>query len=94
MTLDETQRTQTQQDFARAIAKTQLTVEQIAAELSTTAGKIDRILALEDQSRENVWILRDYFLRKDETLDFTELPGNALDYWFLDQVKIKERRIS
>lgn len=76
-----------------------LTEPELAEYFHVSVEKITRILNLEQQVLEDTWIIRNYLLETIKinggtAVPFTALQGDSSDYWFLNNRKIEQQKLS
>ena len=89
MSLNPQERKATIRELQANFALTGLSLAEVATDLGTTEGTIQKVLNLETQHINNPWILRAYLIEKLEEqgiqpVPFSRLVGDPEDYWFLD----------
>ncbi|MEG0373334.1 MAG: DUF2316 family protein [Enterococcus sp.] len=98
MSLNQQQMINTKNEFHKNFERSGLSLEQIAADLNTTADVIADTLALNVSRIEDPWVLKNYLEAVLEQLGITSVPFTALvgDYhrhWFLNSRRIDKKKI-
>ena len=98
MSLSPQQLKDTERELRDNLAKADVTVEQIAADLSTTPAYIEELLCLRPKKLEDTWILKNYLINKVKEAGktptkFTALGGNYHFIWFLNAKYIDGKKI-
>lgn len=89
MSLTIKQQEDTHKELTENLLKSGLSIQTIANDLQTTEEYIEDLIHLFSNRVEDVWILRNYLIKKvqenGETItEFTALDGDWRNYWFLD----------
>lgn len=97
MSLSLAQAKATHDEFKMNIARSGLTLDDLAKALGTTAAVIDQCIDMHPRRIDDNWILRNYLLdylarHNIEAVPFSALVGDYHDYWFLNS-KIISRGI-
>ena len=99
MSLTKEQENITQKELEANLAKSGLSIHEIAADLGTTDDYIDQLMHLKPLRIEDTWILRNYLLEKvkesgQEPTPFTILRVNPRRIWFLNADYIEGGKIT
>ncbi|MBT9671950.1 DUF2316 family protein [Secundilactobacillus kimchicus] len=85
----------TKQEFKENIARSGLSLDDLALVLNTTSEVIAQSIAMHPRRIEDNWIIRNFLMKYMadngiEVVPFTALLGDYHDYWFLDD-RVVER---
>ncbi|GKT02726.1 DUF2316 family protein [Furfurilactobacillus entadae] len=93
MTLTAQQMTATENELQENFQRAGLTVAQVTEELGISTVKLGHIMHLTQRSYEDIWIMRNYLLKKVAENGATPVPFTALNgdwhrHWFLNSALI------
>lgn len=94
MSLTREQAMATHDEFKMNIARSGLTLDDLAKALGTTAAVIAQCIDMHPRRIDDNWIIRNYLLdyldsHNIEAVPFSALVGDYHDYWFLNSRIIK-----